>query len=67
MFRHLCSADRKSESGFQMKILSLLEGASVAAESNLRDLVENVHIPISDKRTSDGVFPVVMNKFSLVN
>jgi hypothetical protein len=55
-------ANRKSGSGFRTEIFSPLCGASVAAESNLRELLENVHIVISDKRTSDEVFSMVMNK-----
>jgi hypothetical protein len=31
-------------------------GASIAAESNSRELLEIVHIVISDERTSDNIF-----------
>jgi hypothetical protein len=38
-----------------------------AVESILHDLLVNVHIAISDKRTSDEEFPVITNKFSFSN
>jgi hypothetical protein len=41
-----------------------VRGASIAAESNSRELLEIVHIVISDEGTSDKVFFVVINKSS---
>jgi hypothetical protein len=39
-------------------------GASKAAESYSGELLEIGHIVISDERTSDKVFPMVINKSS---
>jgi hypothetical protein len=56
----------KSGLGFRFKIFSPPGCASVEAKSNLCKLLENVYIAISDKITSDEIFPMVMNKFSLL-
>jgi hypothetical protein len=42
--------------GLSNEIFSPLGVASVAAEPNSRELLEIVHIVISDERTSDKVF-----------
>jgi hypothetical protein len=60
-------AYRKSGSGFRMEIFSPLCGDFVAAESISRELLEIAHIVINDKRTNDDMFPMVMNKFLLIN
>jgi hypothetical protein len=56
---------RKSGSGCRTNIFSPLGHACKAAESILRDLglFVNVHIAVRDKRTIDGVFPVITNEF----
>jgi hypothetical protein len=39
-------------------------GASIAATSNSPELLEVIHIVISDERTGDKVFLMVINKSS---